>query len=316
MRRALVVGINDYTWGPLKGCINDANNIADAIQTDFNGKTNFHVTKLTSDEMEVTEAQLMRDVHELFEQEAEVALFFFSGHGADTDIGGYLVTQDAEKHDLGASLNEIIHIANNAKHIKEIIIIIDACYAGHAGNTNPLTEDVATLRRGVSVLASSKQDQYSKEKNGQGVFTSIVVEAIMGGGADVLGHVTVAGIYDYVDKALGPWEQRPVFKSYVTELNSVKSVKPRIPLDKLRKLDQYFEHANSPYPLSPAYEPTAEPRDKEKEAIFSFLQKCRANNVVEPIDEEHMYWAAMHSTGCRLTAVGKLYWRMVTKNKV
>lgn len=318
MRRALVVGVNHYSWAPLKGCIYDANNIAKAISNHHDGSKNFYVKKLTSTSgtLDISKAQLFRELKELFEAPADIVFFSFSGHGVDRELGGYLVTQDGQKHAPGVSLSEIVEMANMATHIKEIIIVIDSCFSGNAGNTNPLNENIASIRKGVTVFASSMQNENSWERNGQGVFSSIFVEALDGGGADIMGSVTVAGIYSYVDKALGPWEQRPVFKSHVTNLNALKKVKPEIPFEELRLLDDYFPNPNHHYPLSPEYEDTEEPRNSKLESIFKFLQKCSRKNLVEPVDEEFMYFAAMKSKSCRLTTLGKLYWKMVRLNKV
>ncbi|MCE7995104.1 MAG: caspase family protein [Roseivirga sp.] len=311
MRNALVVGIDHYEWSPLAACINDANSITKELETDYNGKKNFEVTKLTSDKIRITKPQLFRSVRELFSKPAEVAFLFFSGHGGDSDLGGYLVTEDAEKHDMGVALNEIVELANLATHIQEIIIVIDACYSGHAGNTDPLQNNIASLRMGVSILASSKRTQYSIEKNGNGLFTALVLEALRGGGADVLGDITVAGVYNYVDKALGPLQQRPVFKSHISELNTIKRQKPQISEKKLKKLLKIFPDVDIEYKLKPAHEPQAKPKNAKKEAIFSFLQTCRGVNLIEPVGEEHMYYAAINKKSCRLTPLGKLYWKMI-----
>jgi hypothetical protein len=69
-------------------------------------------------------------------------------------------------------------------------------------------------------------------------------------------------------------------------------------------------------PLAPSYEPTALPRDAEHEATFAILQKCRAAKLVEPVGEEHMYYAAMNSKSCRLTPLGKLYWSMAKQGRI
>lgn len=316
MRRALLVGINHYHWAPLTGCINDVNNMAQALEEHHDSTPNFHVKKLTSDRVHITKGQLFRCIKELFDKPAEIALMYFSGHGAHRELGGYLVTQDAEEHNVGLSLNEIVELANMSTKIKEIIIILDTCYSGITGNIDPLNQNIVSIRRGVTVLASSMQDENSWEKNGRGVFTSIISEAINGGAADVLGHVTLAGIYNYVDKALGPWDQRPVFKSYVTHLFSIKNHQPEIDPEWLENLADYFPKAESEYKLSPAYEPTAQPKAPEKEVIFSFLQKCVRKNLVEPVDEEHMYYAAMNHKSCRLTKLGQLYWKMARHGKI
>ncbi|MGF1573365.1 MAG: caspase family protein, partial [Sumerlaeia bacterium] len=44
---------------------------------------------------------------------------------------------------------------------------------------------------------------------------------------------------------------------------------------------------------------------KEKNvAIFKDLQKMEGVGLVVPVSEEHMYYAAMNSKSCRLTALG------------
>ena len=316
MRKALVVGINDYDFNPLSGCINDANAIGDVLETNYDGTENFTVSRLTSDKYSVTKAQLFRSIRDLFREKARIALLFFSGHGGDSELGGYMVTSDAQKHDMGVALNEVIELANMATHIDEIVIIIDACHSGQAGNTNPLSGDIATLREGVSVLASSLKDQLSVEKNGQGLFTSVILKGLNGGAADILGQVTVAGLYNYADKVLGPFQQRPVFKTHITQLNSLKLIKPTIPVEELKMLKTYFATEDSEHSLSKEYEPTEPPSNPEKEAIFATLQRFTSSNLVKPIGEKHMYYAAMNNKSCGMTSLGKLYWRMIQLNKV
>ena len=50
--------------------------------------------------------------------------------------------------------------------------------------------------------------------------------------------------------------------------------------------------------------------------IFSDLQKLEGIGLVTPVEEEHMYYAAMHSKSCRLTSIGKQYWRLVDKRLI
>ena len=38
--------------------------------------------------------------------------------------------------------------------------------------------------------------------------------------------------------------------------------------------------------------------------------------LIVPVDEEHMYYAAMNSKSCRLTALGAQYWRLANENKL
>lgn len=49
---------------------------------------------------------------------------------------------------------------------------------------------------------------------------------------------------------------------------------------------------------------------------FKLLQKLQSIGFVKPINEEFMYFAAMHSTGCQLTELGKYYWRLVNEGRI
>ena len=50
--------------------------------------------------------------------------------------------------------------------------------------------------------------------------------------------------------------------------------------------------------------------------IFAELQKLEGVGLVVPVEEEHMYFAAMKSKGCELTSIGKQYWRLVNKGAI
>ena len=55
---------------------------------------------------------------------------------------------------------------------------------------------------------------------------------------------------------------------------------------------------------------------EENTRIFSDLQKLEGIGLVIPVDEEHMYFAAMNSKSCELTAIGKQYWRLVKEKRI
>ena len=90
MRRALLIGINNYP-GDLRlgGCIEDINSLKNAIERHGNGEKNFGV-KLMKDVQ--TSKEIMDGVKELFHDDADVALFYFSGHGYVNTTGAELVT--------------------------------------------------------------------------------------------------------------------------------------------------------------------------------------------------------------------------------
>lgn len=46
------------------------------------------------------------------------------------------------------------------------------------------------------------------------------------------------------------------------------------------------------------------------------LQKLVSVGLVKPVDEDHMYYAAMNSKSCKLTALGAHYWRLVKDQRI
>jgi hypothetical protein len=77
----------------------------------------------------------------------------------------------------------------------------------------------------------------------------------------------------------------------------------------LNDITKHFKAPDTLHKLSPAYEPTAEPKSKLKEAKFAELQKLTKARLVEPVHpHEHMYFAAMENGACRLTNLGHFYW--------
>ena len=127
----------------------------------------------------------------------------------------------------------------------------------------------------------------------------------------MLSNINVSRIYNYADQLLSPWDQRPVFKSNVTQMISLRQCKPRIEWEILRKLPTYFPTVAIEHSLSPANEPTLKPKDSEKELIFYHLQKLTSLNLVKPKGEDHMYFAALNSKSCLLTPPGRFYWNMI-----
>lgn len=322
MKKALVVGIDNYPRCPLHGCCNDARAMKAILEKNEDGSPNFSV-KLEEDV--ATKGKLRRLVSECFSGDADIALFYFSGHGQIDSVGGYLVTPDYADSDWGISLQDVLTIANDS-HCKNRIIILDSCHSGFAGSINTSGQNTAVINEGVTILTASLSSEAAVEVDGHGVFTSLLLDALAGGAADITGHITPGSVYAYIDKALGPWSQRPVFKTNVTRFISLRDVIPQVDISIIRKLCTYFPDEGTALALNPSYEPTnalniphnvIEPyATPENTAIFADLQKLESIGLVVPVDEEHMYFAAMNSKSCALTATGKHYWRLVKESRI
>lgn len=321
MKKALIVGINDYPSFPLRGCINDAAGLASIIGTHGDGSPNFDV-RLETDVK--TKSELKTMIAELFSGNSDTVLLYFSGHGFLNELGGYLVTPDYRTYDEGISMDEILILANQSKS-KDKIIILDCCHSGAFGSPT-MGRGTSHLDEGVSILTASRPDEPSMEVNGHGVFTNLLLDALQGGAADLRGHISPGGVYAYIDQALGAWEQRPVFKTNVTRFTSLRTINPQVPLTTLRKIVKYFPEPQHEFPLDPSYEDTnketvehkiVEPHAKDENvSVFKDLQKLQSVGLVVPVNSEYMYFAAMESKACRLTALGNHYWRLVKDKRI
>jgi uncharacterized caspase-like protein len=193
MKRALVIGIDDYTSFPLNGCVNDAVAIGTVLESTGNGDPNFSVRIFTSRDADVTAEILHDEVERLFSGDAETVLLYFAGHGIinrETNTG-YLVAQDARRGAWGMSLSEILALANKAyPHIKSSVIILDSCHSGYAGEVAALAnENVSVIGTGVTILTASHRDGNAAEGVKHGLFTEIILGGLQGAASDILGNV-------------------------------------------------------------------------------------------------------------------------------
>lgn len=317
LKRALLVGIDTYDYvNGLDGCVNDVNAIKPLLSRDEDGTPNFNSVSKTSDTDRVTRESLLEGIEQLLAGGADVALFYFAGHGEQLAHDVSLVTQEGKGRTTGVKLSEVFAMINGSS-LKEVVVILDCCFAGNAGGVPQLNLDLSILREGVSVLTASRGDQTSAETDeGRGLFSTYLEGALEGGAADILGSVDVAGIYAYITESFNAWEQRPVFKANIDRLHVLRKVDPAVSLSSLRKLPELFPERDYLYPLDPSYEYTEDVAVPEHVEIFQFFQKMRAARLLEPIDEEHLYWAAMHNKQCQLTRLGQHYWMLARDERI
>jgi uncharacterized caspase-like protein len=319
MRKALVIGNDDYLNSPLNGCVNDANGMANLLSRHGNGDPNFDVNLA----LNLTNSELREQIGALFSGKAEIALLYFAGHGlldAETN-GGYLVGTNGSSNGWGMSFPDILELANKGikQGIQSVVIIVDCCHAGALGDIQGQgTTGQSTIGDGITILTACERNQTSAEDplRGQGVFTELAIDALAGGGADIIGRVTPASVYNHIDQALGAWQQRPVYKANVSKFIELRSVEPKVRREILRDLSKYFESPSSIYPLDPSYEKTDPSAIDENVKIFTDLQKCNRASLISPVQFEDMYFAAINSTGCRLTVLGAHYYRLAKEGKI
>lgn len=333
MRKALIVGIDHYEHiGPLRGCVNDAYAVKTILERNADGTVNFTTPRLitgTGPADIVERHELKEAVRDLFADDSEIALLYFAGHGYIEDTGGFLCAGDCKTGDDGLSLDEVMTLAKKSP-AKNKVVILDSCHSGIAGD-RPASKDLAELVTGMTILSASAANQYAMEnrKGGKpgGVFTNLLVDALSGAAANLVGDVTPGSVYAHIDQALGPWAgQRPIFKTNVKSFVSLTKAAAPIPLSDLQALATHFPNPGYDFPLDPAYEPERSeeqkhdpkipPPDPAKNAVFAVLQRYAKVNLVRPVGAPHMWHAAMQSKSCELTVLGEHYRNLVAEGMI
>jgi hypothetical protein len=173
------------------------------------------------------------------------------------------------------------------------------------------------IGNGVTILTACHREGYAAENEDEhGTFTSILLDGLSGASSDIVGRITPASLYTHVDQTLGPWDQRPIYKANVQSFITLREIDPKVPLETLRHLRDYFPTPTDVFKLDPSFEPergeeadslTGIPVDEDNVKIYRELQLCNRFGLVVPVDQPHMWHAAVHSTGCKLTATGAHY---------
>jgi hypothetical protein len=328
MKRALVVGIDEYDndeFPTLSGCVRDANAIVPLLESDENGDKNFDCRTLgTSPEHpQVSRDDLTAAIDLLLRDEADMAVLFFAGHGASKAEALSLVTSDGTPISPGVSFSLILDLISQSP-VDEIVILLDCCFSGGAGTIPAISKDLALVRDGVSILTASRAGQAAEETSGRGKFSVFLEGGLQGGAADVLGQVTVAGIYSYVSESFGAWDQRPTFLANVEQLQTIRQCAPWVDLAILRQLPKWFRDPSVSYPLDPSYEdsspvpndPAEIKRYEANQTIFKQMQKCAGARLIVPEGAEYMYYAAINSKACKLTRLGAHYWELAQNRQL
>ncbi|MHB8156140.1 MAG: caspase family protein [Desulfocucumaceae bacterium] len=312
MRKALVVGINYYrSVSNLYGCVNDANSVKNILERNSDGTVNFAIKYLSSDgpDNPISRLELKEAIRELFADDIDTALFYYSGHGYIETTGGYLITTECKYGDDGVSLGEVLILANKSK-ARDKIIILDSCFSGIAGS-NPTDTHISQLSEGLTILTASTDNQYATEQNSSGLFTTLLVDALNGAAANIVGDITPGSVYAHIDQSLGPWKQRPVFKTNIKHFVSLRKVQPSITLEELHNIIKLFPEPGYQFRLDPSFEPESENPNIGNTLKFAILQKYNRVNLLVPVDAPHMWHAAMGSKTCKLTVLGEHYRRLV-----
>ena len=320
-RKALLVGIDHYERRPLKSCVNDATALRKLLSKHASGapRDNFDCELIVSSEKQrrpIDDRRILKAIQRLFKHRAEIALFYFSGHGTiRADESGSLVSQGAGDRRL-VSMDRIIELANTSP-ANEAIVILDCCYSGAAGlkDDDGAPKPWAELAEGVSILAASREDEVAKAGRPYSLFTELLVDSLKGGSADIRGRVNLGYVYADVDAALGAWQQRPVFRTNCTHFSTLRRCRPALSEAALRRLTKYFPTPTYRFPVDSSFDPELPPRSRQNETIFADFRRYYRAGLLKPVGTEYLFHAAEQGKPCRLTRRGQSYWRLARAAK-
>lgn len=240
---------------------------------------------------------------------------YFAGHGYIEDTGGFLCASDSESGDDALALADVMTLANSSP-ARNRVVILDSCHGGIAGEHQGGAGH-SELATGVTILTASTAAHYALEADGSGVFTSLLVDALNGAAANLIGAITPGSVYAHIDQSLGSWAQRPVFKTNVKTFVSLREADAPIALGELQQLSTLFPTPDHRFALDSTYEEQRSsddaalpPPDPANVATFKVLQNLVRVNLVWPFGAPHMWHAAMQSQSCELTVLGQHYWRL------
>lgn len=115
MKKALLIGINDYPIQPLRGCIEDVRTLHSVLERNGDGSKNFDILSLEDVQ---SSNKAMEAIEELFKGDEDFALLYYSGHGFVNTIGAELVFPDdccKDGYHKGLQMSDIMQVVNRSK---------------------------------------------------------------------------------------------------------------------------------------------------------------------------------------------------------
>lgn len=230
-RWAVVIGVDRYANGgiaPLEYAVADARSLAETLRSTgaFAADDVFELTSDRAGEEAPTRTNVAFRFDYLARQmkPGDELVVFFSGHGLEMDGETFLLTQEADPRSRLTLQQSALQPRDlfrwvQATRAGKVLLVVDACRnepamsrgMGDNALTPGLARDLALVSTGGGAAAgptatatlfacSSGQRSYEWRDRGHGFFTYFLVEGLRGGAADAAGHVTLAGLVDYVQR--------------------------------------------------------------------------------------------------------------------
>jgi len=183
-QQALVIGNSEYEYSPLSHSINDAKDIADTLR-----QMGFSVTvKINLNNHSMSEA--IKDFGQrLSNSQAQVGLFYFSGHGTRHDGDTFLLPINNEKIQAEVDLKQNAvqakaNLSNMEKSKKSLnIVILDAFYEdpyrGSDKKSSPRDGGAQiSLPRGSLIALAAAPDQFALKSGDHSLYTTHLLNVL------------------------------------------------------------------------------------------------------------------------------------------
>lgn len=223
-RYAIIIGINDYSDQPLKYCVNDADSIAQTL-IDYCMFEEKNIFKIVSNEenslKDITGQYLgnLRKIKETFRESIDSILFYFAGHGSQSNNQSVLWFQDSS-YPIEDVFKDICLL-----NPKIQTYIIDACQSGNKVLTRNMDTNISKFinaAEGASFLYSCRSMEGAQERAdlSHGLFTHNLISYISNSSSyDEDGLLTFNRIVDFVQKSTiehSGFLQTPVVESRIS----------------------------------------------------------------------------------------------------
>jgi len=218
-RTALVIGNKDYKTSPLKNTVNDARDISSSLET-----LGFEVIKLENQDLRQMETAI-REFGRKINNKKGVGLFYYSGHGLQSDGINYLVPVDAvieKKEDIkyeAVNAGQVLAEMEAAENPVNIIIL-DAC------RDNPFRSFSKDLKRGLAemdapsgAIISYATAPGSVAKDGDrrnGTYTEALLKYMKEPGLSIndIFMKTRKEVIEKTDRKQQPWESSSLIENF------------------------------------------------------------------------------------------------------
>ncbi len=191
-RVAMLVGVENYLSNnitDLSYAVDDAQFIKNVLETQ-----GLFSTIYLADDSQIlppTKENILNELDNIItlqelNVEIKTFLFYFTGHGFNTNNINYLAPMETDINDLAETALSFTTLMEKIKIIQnngaKVVIFLDACRndpeTKKKGHTNDTWKDSNST--GTKIMYSTSKGDYSYEMNGHGVFTMFLVGALLG----------------------------------------------------------------------------------------------------------------------------------------